>query len=90
MSKPAKSPGLSKTGPDVILISTSNSLARICARVVLPNPGGPCNNVWSKASFLLLEAATKTSKFLITESCPLKSKKVRGLRALSISNSSDE
>lgn len=41
VSKPAKSPGLSKTGPEVILIPTSSSLARILAKVVFPNPGGP-------------------------------------------------
>ena len=43
VSKPAKSPGLSKTGPDVVFISTPNSLAIIYESVVLPSPGGPCN-----------------------------------------------
>ena len=41
VSKPAKSPGLSNTGPDVILIPTPNSFAKILAKVVFPNPGGP-------------------------------------------------
>ena len=41
VNNPAKSPGLSKTGPEVILIPTPNSLASILARVVFPNPGGP-------------------------------------------------
>ena len=41
VNKPAKSPGLSNTGPDVILIPTPNSLAKILAKVVFPNPGGP-------------------------------------------------
>ena len=41
VSKPAKSAGLSKTGPDVTLISASSSLAKIFANVDLPKPGGP-------------------------------------------------
>ena len=34
VNKPAKSAGLSKTGPEVTLISTSNSFAKIFASVV--------------------------------------------------------
>jgi hypothetical protein len=30
-----------QTGPEVILIPTSSSFAKILAKVVLPNPGGP-------------------------------------------------
>ena len=41
VNNPAKSPGLSSTGPEVILIPTCNSFARILAKVVLPKPGGP-------------------------------------------------
>ena len=41
VNKPAKSPGLSSTGPEVILIPTSNSLAKMWAKVVFPRPGGP-------------------------------------------------
>ena len=41
VSSPAKSPGLSKTGPDDIFIPTSISFAIIWARVVFPRPGGP-------------------------------------------------
>ena len=41
VSKPAKSPGLSKTGPLVTLKPTPISLAIICAKVVFPSPGGP-------------------------------------------------
>jgi hypothetical protein len=43
VNKPAKSPGLSNTGPLVTLKPTPNSLAIIFAKVVLPSPGGPCN-----------------------------------------------
>ena len=41
VNNPAKSPGLSNTGPEVTLILTSSSLAKMCASVVFPNPGGP-------------------------------------------------
>ena len=42
---PAKSPGLSNTGPEVILKPTPSSLAMIFDNVVLPSPGGPCKRV---------------------------------------------
>ena len=44
VNKPAKSPGLSNTGPEVILMPTPISLAIICAKVVFPRPGGPCKS----------------------------------------------
>ena len=34
-------PGLSSTGPLVVLIETPSSAATMLANVVLPNPGGP-------------------------------------------------
>ena len=37
----AKSPALAKTGPEVILKLTPSSDEMICAKVVLPKPGGP-------------------------------------------------
>ena len=40
---PAKSPGFSRTGPEVVLILTPSSFATIFAKVVLPKPGGPVN-----------------------------------------------
>ena len=90
VSNPAKSPGLSKTGPEVILIPTPNSFAKIFANVVLPKPGGPWNNVWSKASFRKLAAWTKTIRFSNTCSCPEKSSKLKGRNAFSISISCGE
>ena len=36
----AKSPGRAKTGPDVTLMFTPNSLAKMLASVVFPRPGG--------------------------------------------------
>ena len=44
VSKPARSPGLSSTGPDVVIILTPSSFDNICDKVVLPRPGGPCNS----------------------------------------------
>ena len=41
VSTPARSPGLSSTGPEVILKPTPNSLAIMLESVDLPNPGGP-------------------------------------------------
>ena len=41
VSKPAKSPGLSRTGPEVIFMPTPSSFAKILAKVVFPKPGGP-------------------------------------------------
>ena len=76
--------GLAKTGPDVTLISTSNSFAKIFASVVFPNPGGPWNNVWSKASFLWFAASTKIFKLLMTWSWPEKSSKETGLKLCSL------
>ena len=55
----AKSPVFSRTGPDVCLKLTPISFAIICAKVVLPKPGGPNNKTWSNASFRLLAASIK-------------------------------
>ena len=51
MSIAAKSPGRSITGPDVLRIFTPISVAMILASVVLPRPGGPYNNTWSRDSW---------------------------------------
>ena len=66
VSKPARSPGLSSTGPLVILQETPNSFAIIFAKVVLPSPGGPCNKTWSKGSLRRVAACTKTSRLSTT------------------------
>ena len=80
---PARSPGLSSTGPEVILKPTPSSLAMIFESVVLPSPGGPCNSVWSRGSPRYLAASTNTSRFSTTFFCPLKSWKLRGRSAFS-------
>ena len=43
----AKSPACWMAGPEVTRIGTSNSLATIMAKVVLPSPGGPASRIWS-------------------------------------------
>ena len=90
VKSPAKLPGLSKTGPEVILQFTPSSLAIICAKVVFPNPGGPCKSTWSKAPPLFLAAATKTSKLSNVFLCPAKSLKLCGRICSSCINSSSE
>jgi hypothetical protein len=41
VNNPAKSPGLSKTGPEVIFYSNTIHFAKIFARVGFAKPGGP-------------------------------------------------
>lgn len=41
VSRPARSPGFSRTGPVVALMLTFISLAMMAAKVVFPSPGGP-------------------------------------------------
>ena len=47
---PARSPGLSSTGPEVTFNCACISLAMMFANVVLPSPGGPCSSTWSSES----------------------------------------
>ena len=90
VSMPARSPGLSSTGPLVSLKPTPSSLAMMLLRVVLPSPGGPCSRVWSSGSPRNLAASTNTSRFSTTFCWPLKSLKRSGLRAFSNSFSADD
>ena len=83
VSIPAKSPGLSSTGPEVILNPTPSSFAMILLKVVLPNPGGPCRRVWSSDSPRYFAASTNTRRFSTIFCCPLKSSKLGGRRAFS-------
>ena len=50
VSSAARSPARWITGPEVARKPTPISRATICARVVLPRPGGPKNSTWSSAS----------------------------------------
>ena len=87
---PAKSPGLSNTGPLVILNPTPSSLAMMFESVVFPSPGGPCSKVWSSGSPRYFAASTNTSRFSTTFFCPLKSWNRNGRRAFSKSFSADD
>ena len=87
VSTPAKSPGLSSTGPEVTLKPTPSSLAMILLKVVLPKPGGPCKRTWSNASARRRAALTKMRRLSTTLSCPLKSSKFSGRKAFSKSRS---
>jgi hypothetical protein len=57
----ARSPGRSRTGPEVWRMLTLSSLAMMLASVVLPSPGGPKISTWSKASPRLRAARMKMS-----------------------------
>ena len=87
VSTPAKSPGLSSTGPEVTLKPTPNSLAMMFDSVVFPNPGGPCSNTWSSASLRIRAAMTNTFRFSTTFACPLKSRNESGRNTFSYSRS---
>ena len=72
VSSPARSPGLSSTGPDVTRNCAPISLAMMFARVVLPSPGGPCSNTWSSESPRMSAALMKTRRLSTIFSCPAK------------------
>ena len=85
VSNPARSPGLSITGPEVMRTSLCNSCPIICARLVLPNPGGPHNNTCLRASSRFAAAPTITCNRSIVFGCPVKSSKDGGRKAASTS-----
>ena len=87
VSRPARSPGLSSTGPEVTLKPTPSSLAMMLLRVVFPSPGGPCSSVWSSGSPRRRAALTNTCRLSTTLSCPLKSLNCNGRSAFSNSRS---
>ena len=69
---PARSPGLSSTGPEVTFSWECISLAIILASVVLPSPGGPCSSTWSSESPRMRAAWMKMCRFSTIFSCPEK------------------
>jgi|GEM_PF-4490900 len=85
---PARSPGLSRTGPEVILKPTPSSMMLL--KVVFPSPGGPWSKVWSSGSPRYLAASTNTRRLSTTPRWPLKSSKRSGLSAFSNSFSAVE
>src|ERR1043166_9778704 len=75
VSRPAKFAAFSKAGPLVTTILTPIALARMCASVVLPRPGGPLSMMWSSASPRCRAASTASSRRSLTLLCPWKSAK---------------
>src|SRR5262245_31287856 len=73
VSRAARSPALAITGPDVARKLTPSSRATICARVVLPRPGGPTNRTWSSASLRARAASMKTPRLAQACAWPTKS-----------------
>src|ERR1044072_6264253 len=86
VSKAATSPDLAITGPEVARNPTPISRATICARVVLPRPGGPKNRTWSSASPRALAASMNTLRFSRAAFCPTNSSSVFGRNAESRSS----
>ena len=83
VSMAARSPARSRAGPDVVWRWASTSLATMCARVVLPRPGGPANNRWSTGSRRLRAAPRSTSRWPFNSLWPTNSGRLRGRRAAS-------
>src|SRR6266513_4340498 len=74
----ARSPGRSRTGPEVWRRLTPISRAMMCASVVLPSPGGPNSSTWSSASPRARAAWMKISSWPRIFSCPTYSASVPG------------
>src|SRR4030042_4692386 len=84
----ARSPGLSITGPEVLVILTPNSLAMMWASEVFPSPGLPWSRTWSRASERALDGSMNTFRFLFNSSWPIYSSRSLGLRLSSLGISS--
>src|SRR5438034_119707 len=74
----ARSPGRSRTGPEVWRRLTPISRAMMCASVVLPSPGGPNSSTWSSASPRARAAWMKISSWPRIFSWPTYSARVAG------------
>src|SRR4051812_32085908 len=66
---------------------TASSAATICARLVLPRPGGPASRTWSSASPRPFAASMKISSCSLTRGCPTNSDSLRGRNDWSSSSS---
>jgi anaerobic ribonucleoside-triphosphate reductase activating protein len=65
-------------GPDVRRSCAFISCAIMLARVVFPNPGGPYNSTWSRASPRARAAWIKMDSVSFSRSCPVYSARVCG------------
>ena len=79
---PARSPGLSSTGPEVTLKPTPSSLAMMLLSVVFPSPGGPWSRVWSRGSPRYLAASTNTFRFSTTLLLPAEVAELQGAQGV--------
>src|SRR6185312_5685968 len=83
----ARSPASAITGPEVERKLTPSSRATICAKVVLPSPGGPTNSTWSSASLRARAASIKILRLARAFSWPMKSASFCGRNDASTSSS---
>src|SRR3989338_8743482 len=79
VSTPTRSPARCMAGPLVEVIFVPISCAIICAKDVLPNPGGPESKACSNGSFLFLAASSETFKLSTAPFCPINSLNLEGL-----------
>ena len=84
----ARSPARSRAGPEVGWNPTRISWATMLARVVLPNPGGPLNKLWSTGSPRERAPSINNWSCSLIFACPTNSSNVRGRSALSKERSS--
>ncbi len=69
----ARSPFRSIAGPETLVSAPPVSAAMMCARVVLPRPGGPSRSTWSSGSPRAAAAPRKTASCSRTWLCPTNS-----------------
>src|SRR2546423_625187 len=82
------SPLRSSAGPATERMPTPSSSRTMCARLVLPRPGGPTSRTWSSASPLPFAASSATASCSLMRAWPTNSTSRRGRRLLSTSPSS--
>ena len=78
----------SVAGPATVRRPTPSSSRMICARVVLPSPGGPARRTWSSASSRPFAASRAIPSCSLIRSWPTKSSSRRGRSERSTSSSS--
>src|SRR3990172_3802374 len=67
---PARSPGRSRIGPDVILMFAPSSFAMMNASVVLPSPGGPGERTWAGVEEQVVERLSAPARRLDEQAKP--------------------
>src|SRR5438477_10246531 len=72
------SPLRSSAGPATHRMPTPSSSRTMCARLVLPSPGGPTSKTWSSASSRAFAAVSAIASWSLIRSCPTNSVSRRG------------